>query len=233
MVDPCGVVLTGSFAGASGLVVFAGPDSPIGSGCGSGALSAPTCSPPTPTTPGCGCGAGTTVPEREGPNTTCEFGECTRTALAHCVGAGCCAGGTPCTQTRHMPPGGAYLGGDGCAGRVATKRPRRPVAPPARGALDAGLPIGAIRCDPHGGRLPRERGATSQQRAADRHHNNEAGTGMTGCLCRPDSSCAPARVHRSRYPKTGGAVHSTPLEGHTVAPRRAKCHTQPWPTEAI
>ena len=43
-----------------------------------------------------------------GPNTTCEFGDRTRMALAHSVGAGCRSGGTPPTQTRHMPAGGAY-----------------------------------------------------------------------------------------------------------------------------
>ena len=32
----------------------------------------------------------------------------TRTALAHSVGAGWRSGGTPPTQTRHMPAGGAY-----------------------------------------------------------------------------------------------------------------------------
>ena len=111
MLDPCGPVLTRSFTAASGAFVAGRPDSPDTSGCSTGALAGATCSPPTLTTPGCGCAADTAAPAREGPNTTCEFGECTRTALAHCVGAGCCAGGTPCTHTRHIPPGGAYLGG--------------------------------------------------------------------------------------------------------------------------
>jgi hypothetical protein len=70
----------------------------------------------------------TPEPGREGPNTTCEFGERTRTALAHCVGAGCCAAGTPLTQTRHMPAGGAYSGG--------TVAPRDPPRSPDAFASD-------------------------------------------------------------------------------------------------
>jgi hypothetical protein len=76
------------------------------------------------------------VTGRELPNTTCEFGDRTRTALAHWVGAGCCAGGTPWTHTRHIPVGGTY-----CGGTAPPSRPSRvPPATAGPGRGDAGSP---------------------------------------------------------------------------------------------
>jgi hypothetical protein len=43
------------------------------------------------------------------PKMTCPLGACTLTACAHVVGAGCCAAGTPFSQTRHIPCGTGEL----------------------------------------------------------------------------------------------------------------------------
>lgn len=145
--DPCGPSLTCSLGGGDPPCDGGGgpPGSPLTSGCGTAAFPVPPCSPATFTTPG--CGVVTTAPDRDGPKTTCELGERTRTALAHCVGAGCCAGGTSFTQTRHMPPGGAYFGG------IALEPSRWPIGaggpyprPPECWSLACpSLPLGATR----------------------------------------------------------------------------------------
>ncbi len=56
------------------------------------------------------------------PNTTWEFGDRTRIALAHSVGAGWRSGGTPPTQTRHMPAGGAYRVGTAASSWASRSR---------------------------------------------------------------------------------------------------------------